>query len=414
MNLFSSLVWKRPEEFFGGQPFYVFDKDIDPKDIQQGGLGDCYFLSAISAIAENPERIRKIFLTRDVQKSGCYCVALCINGVWEEVIIDDLIPCRDFGGKIFRPAFNHSDSNELWVMLLEKAFAKVNGGYWNISGGQAAEALKALTGAPTKNFKNSELGKSKNPLDHWVNIIDGEDKNFIMMTSTKHKGLDELGTYGEDSRTGLARGHAYTLISAYEIYQDNSGKYNLIDKNMRAKMRAGHSSVDFLKGTKITRLLKLRNPWGRAEWKGQFSDLSSQWQVFPELKNILSHNVSANDGVFFIPFEAWMTYYNDYDICHYYDKYIYSSQRFQKRVQKSGGVYSNYSSYIKFRVTEQGNYFLGISQATERNFTSRGNDLFLFKTKNEKIRFQIFSFGACSRKKINNRTGIQICGNDLL
>ena len=34
---------------------------IEPADIQQGNVGDCYFLASISSIAEKPERIRMIF-----------------------------------------------------------------------------------------------------------------------------------------------------------------------------------------------------------------------------------------------------------------------------------------------------------------------------------------------------------------
>ena len=31
-------------------------------DIQQGGLGDCYFLSALACIAQRPALIRKLFV----------------------------------------------------------------------------------------------------------------------------------------------------------------------------------------------------------------------------------------------------------------------------------------------------------------------------------------------------------------
>lgn len=47
------LPWLRPKEFFQGKPFRVYDK-IESNDIEQGGLGDCYFLAAISSIAEYP------------------------------------------------------------------------------------------------------------------------------------------------------------------------------------------------------------------------------------------------------------------------------------------------------------------------------------------------------------------------
>lgn len=41
---------------------FIFDNDPTPSDIKQGGLGDCYLLSAISALAEDPVRIKKLFL----------------------------------------------------------------------------------------------------------------------------------------------------------------------------------------------------------------------------------------------------------------------------------------------------------------------------------------------------------------
>ena len=40
--------------------------------------------------------------------------------------------------------------SDLWVLLLEKAFAKVHGNYHNLKGGFLNEALLDLTGCPTK------------------------------------------------------------------------------------------------------------------------------------------------------------------------------------------------------------------------------------------------------------------------
>ena len=40
----------------------IFNSKIDPTDIQKGALEDCYFLSALSILAEKPDRIKKLFL----------------------------------------------------------------------------------------------------------------------------------------------------------------------------------------------------------------------------------------------------------------------------------------------------------------------------------------------------------------
>ena len=59
-------------------------------------------------------------------------------------MVDDFVPCSGN-----RPAFSKSESNEAWVILLEKAWAKAFGSYSNIISGISVEVLKAITGGPT-------------------------------------------------------------------------------------------------------------------------------------------------------------------------------------------------------------------------------------------------------------------------
>ena len=65
---------------------------IEPGDIRQGALGNCYFLSAISSLAEYPERIKKVFLTDYTNAPGVYAVELCVNGEMRNVVVDDFFP----------------------------------------------------------------------------------------------------------------------------------------------------------------------------------------------------------------------------------------------------------------------------------------------------------------------------------
>jgi Calpain family cysteine protease len=44
--------------------------------------------------------------------------------------------------------FLHGRANELWMQVLEKAYAKSLGGYWNISQRTLEEIMYDLTGCP--------------------------------------------------------------------------------------------------------------------------------------------------------------------------------------------------------------------------------------------------------------------------
>ena len=87
----SSFTWKRPEEVYGEGNYILYDSP-GPNDIKQGRCGDCYFLASLSAIAEYPERIRRIFLTKETNKAGCYAVKMFINGEQRTVVVDDYFP----------------------------------------------------------------------------------------------------------------------------------------------------------------------------------------------------------------------------------------------------------------------------------------------------------------------------------
>lgn len=50
------------------------------------------------------------------------------------------------------PAFSRSVEGELWVILLEKAWAKLYGSYKQIEAGFPDEPLHDLTGAPIKHL----------------------------------------------------------------------------------------------------------------------------------------------------------------------------------------------------------------------------------------------------------------------
>lgn len=107
-------------------------QEIEPKDIIQGSVGDCYFLSSIASIISiYPELIAERFLL-NINPSNFYAVKLFIDGEWKIITTDDRFPCK---GKY--PVYAKPHHSEIWVMLLEKCWAKVFGGYKAIEAGSS-------------------------------------------------------------------------------------------------------------------------------------------------------------------------------------------------------------------------------------------------------------------------------------
>ena len=88
------------------------------------------------------------------------------------------------------------------------------------------------------------------------------------------------------------------------------------------------------------RLLQLRNPWGKLEWRGDWSDQSPLWT--PEYQAEVGFDGVANDGIFWMLFEDMITVFDQVDICKVDDDGIYSFMP----VQSSHAGYS----LIKFTV----------------------------------------------------------------
>ena len=107
-----------------------------------------------------------------------------------------------------------------------------------------------------------------------------------------------------------------------------------------------------------TVLLKLRNPWGKLEWKGDWSDDSPLWTE--ELKKLCGYK-KRNDGIFFMAMTDFVNYFSDIAICYYHLNYQYASLRCQQPNRKK-------SNWCTFQVHTDGKYYFSIIQTSKRGF----------------------------------------------
>ena len=144
----------------------------DRFDINQGEIGDCWFLAAMANLAEDDAAFSRVVPDRQSFSDGSYCGMFRFRffrfGEWVEVVIDDRLPTRN-GELIYLRADNddYRDNNqkkveiEFWSPLLEKAYAKLYGSYKALEGGLTIEAAVDFTGGIPEIKDTSKLNDNK-------------------------------------------------------------------------------------------------------------------------------------------------------------------------------------------------------------------------------------------------------------
>lgn len=184
------IHWRRPENFVllqasqSNPDIKIFhNQDPEPNDIMQGILPDHHLASALSGIAEKYNLVQRLFKTKDISPYGVYQVTLCIAGQWKTMTIDDLFPCIP----MTNPMVTRSPSNELWVLLLEKAIAKVLDCYYSIVYVNITDFLLMLTGCPTFYLIIEEMLRNDETKKAFINKLKEYvvDKKYLTIAMSK-------------------------------------------------------------------------------------------------------------------------------------------------------------------------------------------------------------------------------------
>ncbi|KAL2866655.1 calpain-like protein [Aspergillus lucknowensis] len=347
---------KRVTEIFENPQFYV--NGPTASDVRQGRDGDCWFMAALCTMGNKEGLIDKICVRRDEQV-GVYGFVFYRDGEWQQCIVDDKLYLRaaDYDESVDeRPIWddiNRSDTeeeyrkvwqtgsralyfaqcvdeNETWLPLLEKAYAKAHGDYSAIEGGFVGEAIEDLTGGVTSDVLTSNiLDKDRFWNEELMKVNDeflfgcgtGLYSNWL---SPKYRGPPR-------DRKGISENHSYSIMDAKEI----DG----------------------------VRLLKLRNPWGKKEWSGPWSDGSEQWT--PQWMEKLNHKF-GNDGFFWISYDDLLKKYQHFDRTRLFGPEWTITQQWTSLSVPWSADY--HTTKFRLNVTKPGPVILVLSQLDTRYF----------------------------------------------
>lgn len=185
---------------------------IDMNDARQGGLGDCYFIALLAAIA----RVRPDILQDMVTDhgDGTYTVTFQIerwfggykgksvkvdNKFWYNGSKDE----GTTGGPLYaKEGDSGAGGPELWVMIIEKAWAKLHGGYSEIEGGTVdTDARSALTGHEADTIDPAKMSDAT--------LLEALKTHFV--DGSKPVVFNSKGDKKHISTKDVVANHAYSL-----------------------------------------------------------------------------------------------------------------------------------------------------------------------------------------------------------
>ncbi|KAM4663042.1 calpain-6 [Discoglossus pictus] len=338
------VEWKRPSELC--EDPHLFVNGISSHDLHQGSLGNCWFVAACSCLALRPALWKKVIPNwreqewdpkRPHKYSGIFHFQFWCLGNWVDVVIDDRLPTVD-GSLIY---CRSNVLNEFWSALLEKAYAKLAGSYEALDGGSTADAIVDFTGAVTETYNITKGQYCANLIEQtrlFVNLLKVYRRGGLISCSIKPSFNDIMEAV---TPLGLVKGHAYSVTKV-------------------KKLPLGQRALCFGKTEKLF-MIRMRNPWGKREWRGAWSDESEEWKKVSQSEKEALGLTVQDDGEFWMTFEDWCKNFTHADVCRLINTSLLSCHKTWEKVEtrgswtkspepllnRSGGCFNNKDTFLQ-------------------------------------------------------------------
>ncbi|XP_068569435.1 calpain 5-like isoform X1 [Cebidichthys violaceus] len=312
------LTWKRPTEICKDPRLFV--DGISTRDLHQGSLGNCWMVAAISCLASEPSLWKKVIPDHVGQEwnpkhldlyAGIFHFRFWRLGRWMDVVVDDRLPVSADGVLLF---CRSATPREFWSALLEKAYAKLNGCYEALEGGNTTEALIDFTGGVSEPLS----------MDREALSLHSDQRRAFFQTLAKaheRKALITCSIRPAEGETvesvldcGLVRGHAYGITAV-------------------RKVRLGET-VPGWKSRLF--MVRMRNPWGTTHWTGAWSQGSQQWQQMSRAEREKTGLIVRDVGEFWMDLEDFCHYFTDVVVCRLVERALLWPSSHWREVRRYG------------------------------------------------------------------------------
>uniref|UniRef100_A0A3Q3WGX9 Calpain catalytic domain-containing protein n=1 Tax=Mola mola TaxID=94237 RepID=A0A3Q3WGX9_MOLML len=295
----------------------LFVDGISTRDLHQGSLGNCWMVAAISCLASEPSLWKKVIPDHTDQEwspkhpdlyAGIFHFRFWRLGRWLDVVVDDRLPVSWDGVLLF---CRSATPREFWSALLEKAYAKLNGCYEALEGGNTTEALIDFTGGVSEPLSLdrealSLHGDQRRALFH--TLAEAHERKALITCSIRPAEGEAVESVLD---CGLVRGHAYGITAVRKVRPQTGGKARLF-------------------------MVRMRNPWGSTDWTGAWSQGSPQWQQMSRAEREKIGLGVRDVGEFWMEFEDFCHYFTDVVVCRLLERALLWSSYHWKEARLYG------------------------------------------------------------------------------
>ncbi|XP_068089549.1 calpain-13-like [Hyperolius riggenbachi] len=331
------ITWRRPQEICKRPQLIVNGTSIF--DIVQKNLGNCWFLCAMGSLTLQPQLLNNNMPgNQDFgdKYAGIFHFRLWHLGEWVDIVIDDMLPFVNGDFLSVKP----NCENEFWPCLLEKAYAKLLGCYYNLHWGIPAEAFVNLTGQLAMSF---DLKSSRLHVNDLWNMISTASRDALMACiSAKQEKTPRSRSYSVPSEheTIDVRRNSVPANEAADIQRSNISinrppeniftNKGLVERHAYCITNARQVQ---LKNGQLHRLIRLWNPWGQGEWAGAWNDRSPFWNLLIDEDRKLLQTV-REDGEFWMPWEDFAQDFSTVILCNHIPDFLDLGDQHRKWYRK--------------------------------------------------------------------------------
>ncbi|GBG23834.1 Calpain [Hondaea fermentalgiana] len=284
----------------------LFRQPSTEATLVQGKLGDCWLLNALAVASTRAGLIESVFWRRDDFKDfGIFVCRFFKDGAWYYVIVDDRIPV--VAGEHGQPCFAHTkDPSELWLPLLEKAYAKLHMSYDSLTGGDLEVALREISGwATCKRLLSAfDIESPLQDLDAtWRYLRTALDYGSAIGCIARPEDrkesatmLQQLPNNSQSSSQAMARKKSDPNASLQED--------SVLPAALRGLETRHAYSIVAAKTVRATRVVLVRNVWGFGQWKGPWSRGSPEFAAHEkDLQSLFPHRDLDRNECFLMAYE---------------------------------------------------------------------------------------------------------------